>query len=61
MSYFSFPTHPEFSQFTSGELCPSLHKERGKDTARWLGVSELKYDKKYFPLIIKSNDKRGSF
>lgn len=44
MSYINFFTHPEFTQFTLGELCPSLCKERGEDTFRWLGVSELKYD-----------------
>jgi hypothetical protein len=27
---------------------PLSFKERGKDTVRWLGVSELIYDKKYF-------------
>ena len=60
MSYFHCFTHPEQSRFTSGLLCPSLYKERGEDTVRWLarltsvvgqGVSELKYDNKYFSLL----------
>ena len=55
MSYFNFFTHPEFARLTSVELCPSLCKERGEDTFRWLarltslvgqGVGELKYDNK---------------
>ena len=53
-------THPEFFRLPSAELCPSLQKERGKDTVRWLarltsllgqGVSELKNHKKYFPCL----------
>jgi len=36
MCYFYTHTHPGFSLFTSGELCPSLCKERGEDTVRWL-------------------------
>jgi|GEM_PF-3093396 hypothetical protein len=51
MLYFYILTHPELSRFTSGLLCPSLSKERGEDTARWLGVSELKYNNKYFSLL----------
>jgi|GEM_PF-2833439 hypothetical protein len=51
MSYFNFFTHPEFTQFTSGDLCPSLYKEMGEATLRWLGVSELKYDNKYILLL----------
>jgi len=51
MSYFLSLTHPEFCRLTSVELCPSLYKERGEATARWLGVSELKYDKKHFSLL----------
>jgi hypothetical protein len=47
MSYFIFFTHPEFTRCKPGELCPSLYKERGEATLRWLGVSELKYDNKY--------------
>ncbi len=55
-----FLTHPEFFRFKSGELCPSLCKERGEDTMRWLarltslvgqGVIELLYGKKYFSLL----------
>ncbi len=48
---FNFFTHPEFTRFTSGELCLSLYKERGEDTFRWFGVSELKYDNKYILLL----------
>ncbi len=55
MSNFNFCTHPEFTRCKSDELCPSLCKERGEATLRWLarltsfigqGVSELKYDNK---------------
>ena len=56
MSYFHCFTHPELSRFTSGLLCPSLYKERGEDTVRWLGVSELKYDNKYFSLLKYTED-----
>jgi len=51
MSYFNFFTHPEFTRCKSGELCPSLYKERGEATSRWLGVSELKYGNKYILLL----------
>jgi hypothetical protein len=34
-----------------GKTLPLSHGERGKDTFRWLGVSELKYDKKFFSSI----------
>ncbi len=33
MSYFNFFTHPEFTRFTSGELCPSMNSERGEATS----------------------------
>jgi len=51
MSYFCFFTYPEFTRCKSGELCPSLYKERGEDTVRWLVMSELKYHKKYFSCL----------
>jgi|GEM_PF-2323400 hypothetical protein len=51
MSYFNFFTHPEFTRFTSGELGPSLYKERGEATLRWFGVSEEKYGNKYILLL----------
>ena len=66
MSYFNFFTHPEFTRFTSCELCPSLYKERGEATLRWLGVSELKYDNKYILLLkiyrnrIKNKKQEGN-
>lgn len=58
MSYLFSLTHPGFCRLTSLELCPSLCKERGEATARWLaclairqGVSKLKCDKKYFSIL----------
>jgi|GEM_PF-2620653 hypothetical protein len=56
MPYFNFFTHPEFTRCKSGELCPSLYKERGKATLRWLGVSEEKYDNKYISSLIINRD-----
>ncbi len=63
MFCFFFFTHPEFARLTSVEPCPSLFEERGEDAARWLarltsqvgqGVSELKYNKKSFSILIKT-------
>jgi hypothetical protein len=55
-------THPEFSRFTSGKLCPSLTERGEKTPLGGFGVSELKNDFKFFQsLIIGEENKVENF